>query len=81
MTHIQPPKRRAAPQASSSSPATASTKKARQSKLAKENDLSAEEENEIKEAFHIFSQKDSDGEFKDEKEGVISRGDVRKALV
>lgn len=53
----------------------------RPSKLAKENDLTAEEENEIKEAFHFFSQKVKDGEFKDEKEGVIARGDVRKALV
>ncbi|KAL5046117.1 hypothetical protein BDW71DRAFT_71125 [Aspergillus fruticulosus] len=69
-----PPKKRSAPSISSSAP-----KKARQSKLAKENDISGEEENEIKEVFHIFSQ--SNEEFPNEKEGVIAREDVRKALV
>ncbi|BCS19406.1 EF-hand superfamily Ca2+-modulated protein [Aspergillus puulaauensis] len=69
-----PPKKRSAPSASSSAP-----KKARQSKLAKENDISGEEENEIKEVFHIFSEPNE--EFPNEKEGVIAREDVRKALV
>ncbi|OJJ61801.1 hypothetical protein ASPSYDRAFT_40346 [Aspergillus sydowii CBS 593.65] len=69
-----PPKKRSAP--SASSPAR---KKARQSKLAKENDISGEEENEIKEVFHIFSEPNE--EFPNEKEGVIAREDVRKALV
>ncbi|EHA27924.1 hypothetical protein ASPNIDRAFT_127656 [Aspergillus niger ATCC 1015] len=64
--HNQPPKKRSAP---SSGPAP---KRARQSKLAKENDISASEENEIKETVE---------EFADQKEGVIPRGDVRKALV
>ncbi|KAJ0418394.1 hypothetical protein BJY00DRAFT_287712 [Aspergillus carlsbadensis] len=69
-----PPKKRSAPSASSPAP-----KKARQSKLAKENDISGEEENEIKEVFHIFSEPNE--EFPKEKEGVIEREDVRKALV
>ncbi|KAL4802169.1 hypothetical protein BDV18DRAFT_147635 [Aspergillus unguis] len=71
-----PPKKRSAP--SSSAPAPKKPK-ARQSKLAKENDISGEEEGEIKEVFHIFSEKNED--FPDEKEGVIAREDVRKALV
>ncbi|KAF7586037.1 hypothetical protein BBP40_009654 [Aspergillus hancockii] len=69
-----PPKKRGAPASSSSAP-----KKQRQSKLAKENDISADEENEIKEVFHLFSS--TRPEFKNEKEGVIAREDVRKALV
>lgn len=72
---IQPPKKRSAP----STAPTSAPKKARQSKLAKENDISGEEEGEIKEVFHIFSEKNED--FPDEKEGVIAREDVRKALV
>ncbi|APA08058.1 hypothetical protein SS1G_00296 [Sclerotinia sclerotiorum 1980 UF-70] len=46
------------------------------SKLAKENNITAAEETEIKEAFSLFSQK-MDGE----KEGVIAIGDVRRALI
>ncbi|KAJ5106817.1 hypothetical protein N7456_003492 [Penicillium angulare] len=69
-----PPKRRAAPPSSSAGP-----KRARPSKLAKENNISAEEENEIKEVFHLFADKHED--FPSEKEGVIPREDVRKALV
>ncbi|EAW13217.1 EF-hand superfamily Ca2+-modulated protein [Aspergillus clavatus NRRL 1] len=68
-----PPKRRGAP-ASSATP-----KKPRQSKLAKENDITADEENEIKEVFHLFST--TSAEFANEKEGVIPREDVRKALI
>ncbi|PWY65578.1 EF-hand superfamily Ca2+-modulated protein [Aspergillus heteromorphus CBS 117.55] len=63
-------------------PTTASPapkRRARQSKLAKENDISAEEENEIKEVFELFHE--TVEEFADEKEGVIPREDVRKALV
>jgi hypothetical protein len=70
----QPPKRRGAPASSSAAP-----KRARQSKLAKENNISAEEENEIKEVFQLFA--DSHEDFPKEKEGVIPREDVRKALV
>ncbi|KAE8356726.1 hypothetical protein BDV28DRAFT_64989 [Aspergillus coremiiformis] len=69
-----PPKKRGAPATSSSA-----AKKPRQSKLAKANDISADEENEIKEVFHLFST--TVAEFKNEKEGVIAREDVRKALV
>ncbi|KAK1145294.1 hypothetical protein N8T08_004455 [Aspergillus melleus] len=68
-----PPKKRSAPSAGSA------PKRARQSKLAKENDLTGEEENEIKEVFHIFST--TNEEFPNEKEGVIPCEDVRKALV
>ncbi|KAL4954678.1 hypothetical protein BDW69DRAFT_137608 [Aspergillus filifer] len=70
-----PPKKRSAPSASTG----ATPKKARQSKLAKQNDISGEEEDEIKEVFGIFAEKND--EFPNEKEGVIPREDVRKALV
>ncbi|KAJ5832454.1 EF-hand superfamily Ca2+-modulated protein [Penicillium riverlandense] len=71
-----PPKRRGAPAATASSSAP---KRARQSKLAKENNISAEEENEIKEVFQLFSAPND--RFPGEKDGVIPREDVRKALV
>ncbi|KAJ5242705.1 uncharacterized protein N7469_001032 [Penicillium citrinum] len=74
MPNKQPPKRRKAPASSSAAP-----KRARQSKLAKENNISAEEENEIKEVFQLFA--DSHEDFPDDKEGVIPREDVRKAMV
>jgi hypothetical protein len=64
---IQPAKRRAA---------EAATPKARQSKLAKEHNITNEEENEIKEAFALFTE-----EKKGEKEGVIPIGDVRRAMM
>jgi hypothetical protein len=64
---IQPAKRR---------PAEAATPKARQSKLAKEHNITNEEENEIKEAFALFAE-----EKKGEKEGVIPIGDVRRAMM
>ncbi|KAI9375238.1 hypothetical protein BJX61DRAFT_540013 [Aspergillus egyptiacus] len=73
---LEPPKKRSAPSAAST---TVTPKKARQSKLAKENDISGEEEAEIKEVFHIFAEPNDD--FPQEKEGVIPREDVRKALV
>ncbi|KAI9649081.1 hypothetical protein NHQ30_001648 [Ciborinia camelliae] len=46
------------------------------SKLAKENNITAAEETEIKEAFSLFAQK-----MEGEKEGVIAIGDVRRALI
>lgn len=49
--------------------------KARQSKLAKENGITAAEEEEIKAAFHLFSR-----DMKGEKEGVIPIDDVRRAM-
>jgi hypothetical protein len=58
-------------------------KKPRLSKLAKENNISADEEAEIKEAFHLFSAPpgSDDEEFASEKEGVIKTQDVRRALM
>ncbi|KLJ06757.1 hypothetical protein EMPG_17751 [Blastomyces silverae] len=70
-----PPKRRSAP----SSSATPKEKRTRQSKLAKENDITGDEEAEIKEAFHLFSTKSD--EYPAEKEGVIRTQDVRRALI
>ncbi|KAJ5312625.1 EF-hand superfamily Ca2+-modulated protein [Penicillium antarcticum] len=69
-----PPKKRGAPANTSALP-----KRGRASKLAKENNISAEEENEIKEVFQLFAAPNE--AFPDEKEGVIPREDVRKALV
>ncbi|OJJ51092.1 hypothetical protein ASPZODRAFT_11940 [Penicilliopsis zonata CBS 506.65] len=71
---IRGPKRRSAAPAPAATPA----KRAR-SKLAKENDLTADEEAEIKEVFSLFAS--SHPEFPDEKLGVIPAEDVRKALV
>ncbi|ORY71600.1 calmodulin [Pseudomassariella vexata] len=64
-----PPKRKT-PAASAAAP------KERQSKLAKEHNITAREEREIKEAFALFSEP-MDGE----KEGVMPIGDVRRAMV
>jgi hypothetical protein len=75
---LQPPKRRR-PAAGASSSAAASTSKAtaaRPSKLAKEHNLTAEEEAEIREAFSLFAEP-----MEGEKEGVIPIGDVRRALM
>ncbi|KAI1199517.1 EF-hand [Nemania serpens] len=66
----QPPKRKAAGRAKDALP------KERQSKLAKEHNISAREEREIKEAFALFAEP-MDGE----KEGVIPTKDVRRAMV
>ncbi|KAJ6144723.1 hypothetical protein N7470_008618 [Penicillium chermesinum] len=60
-----PPKRRGAASSSSST----APKRGRQSKLAKENNITAEEENEIKEVFGLFASPNE--EFPDEKAGVI----------
>ncbi|KAI8951373.1 hypothetical protein F4801DRAFT_545322 [Xylaria longipes] len=65
-----PPKRKAAGSAKNAAP------KERQSKLAKEHNISAREEREIKEAFALFAEP-MDGE----KEGVIPTKDVRRAMV
>jgi hypothetical protein len=56
--------------------AEAPAPKARQSKLAKEHNITRAEENEIKEAFALFSVEE-----KGEKEGVIPIGDVRRAMM
>ncbi|KAJ5433264.1 uncharacterized protein N7458_012420 [Penicillium daleae] len=70
-----PPKRRGAPASSSTTTAPRRTR----SKLAKENDITAEEENEIKEVFQLFA--DANEDFPAEKDGVLPREDVRKAMV
>src|SRR5882757_174175 len=63
---------------SKSAPST-SASKPRRSKLAKENDITAEEETEIKEAWNLFRLDDVE-EYEDEKEGVIRTTDVRNVL-
>lgn len=68
---MQPAKRRA-PSAGEPS----SGPKPRQSKLAKEHNISAHEENEIKEAFSLFAIPHGG-----EKEGVIPTQDVKKAMI
>ncbi|MCJ1447287.1 MAG: hypothetical protein MMC23_007798 [Stictis urceolatum] len=68
-----PPRKRAVAQ-----PKAPQEKKPRQSKLAKENNISAAEETEIKEAFALFST--SHSEYPSSKEGVIPSPDVRRAL-
>ena len=50
--------------------------KERQSKLAKEHNITAREEAEIKEAFGLFAEP-----LEGEKEGVIPIDDVRRAMV
>ncbi|PGH03231.1 hypothetical protein AJ79_07426 [Helicocarpus griseus UAMH5409] len=77
-TFNMPPKRRSAPSRSSSS-AAPKEKKPRQSKLAKENNVTAAEEAEIKEAFCLFAIKSD--EYPAEKDGVIKTPDVRRALI
>jgi hydroxyacylglutathione hydrolase len=67
----QPPKRKAPAEAS-----TTTTKAPRRSKLAKEHNITAEEEAEIKEAFGLFAEP-MDGE----KEGILPIDDLRRAMV
>ncbi|KIW33161.1 uncharacterized protein PV07_00032 [Cladophialophora immunda] len=55
------------------------TSKSRRSKLAKENDITAEEEAGIKEAWSLFCL-DEVEEYEDEKGGVIRTSDVQNAL-
>jgi Ca2+-binding EF-hand superfamily protein len=50
----------------------------RRSKLAKENDITAEEEAEIQEAYNIFRQYPEEV---DSKDGAIPTGDVRRCLI
>ncbi|KAI9852522.1 MAG: hypothetical protein M1824_001871 [Vezdaea acicularis] len=74
-----PPKRRKTTRSSPAAPAAP-----KRSKIARENDLTANEEAEIKEAFHLFSLSGSETGvrgFEDEKEGVIPTADVRRALI
>ncbi|KAI0379921.1 calmodulin [Hypomontagnella monticulosa] len=64
-----PPKRKA-------TASTSAAPKEKQSKLAKEHNISAREEREIKEAFALFAEP-----MEGEKEGVIPAKDVRRAMV
>jgi Ca2+-binding EF-hand superfamily protein len=68
-----PPKRKQPAAGSSSKPAPAK----RRSKLAKENDITADEEAEIQEAFSLFATKSSG----DSKDTVIPTADVRRCLI
>ena len=72
---IQAPKRKQ-PAAASASAAKAPAK--RRSKLAKENEITAEEETEIQEAYNIFRQYPEEI---DDKEGAIPTADVRRCLI
>ena len=69
-----PPKRRQPPAAAS----TPKPAQKRRSKLAKENDIGADEEAEIQEAFTLFAVQHKQH---NSKEGVIARADVRQALI
>ncbi|KAM7209156.1 hypothetical protein V8F20_000494 [Naviculisporaceae sp. PSN 640] len=71
-----PVKRRGGGAAGAAAADHASSSKTRQSKLAKEHGITAQEEAEIREAFGLFSEP-MDGE----KEGVIPIGDVRRAMI
>lgn len=53
--------------------------KPRRSKLAQDNNITAEDEREIKEAWELFSQEGIDG-YEDKKDGVIRTQDVRKCM-
>ena len=70
-----PPKRKQPASAASASASKPTPK--RRSKLAKDNSISADEEEEIREAFSLFIQKTKDGS----KEGEIATQDVRRALI
>ncbi|OCT45426.1 Centrin-1 [Cladophialophora carrionii] len=69
------------PSAKGKAPATktATTSKSRRSKLAKDNDITAEEEAEIKEAWNLFRLEDVEG-YEGEKEGVLRTSNVQHVL-
>ncbi|KEF53584.1 uncharacterized protein A1O9_10559 [Exophiala aquamarina CBS 119918] len=75
----QPPRKTPSKGKAAISKPTASASKARRSKLAKENDITAEEETEVKEAWALFRREDVEG-YEDEKEGVIMAYDVKNVL-
>lgn len=70
------PAKRRQPATAADAGASSPAPKPRVSKLAKENNITAAEEAEIKEAFGLFAEP-MDGE----KEGVIPIGDVRRAMI
>jgi hypothetical protein len=75
----QPPRKTPSKGKAAASKSAASASKPRRSKLAKENDITAEEEVEIKEAWGLFRLEDIE-EYEDEKEGVIRTADVKNVL-
>lgn len=74
LTRTQPPKRKQPAAGASAAKPPAK----RRSKLAKENDITAEEEAEIQEAYNIFRQ---EPEEIDSKDGAIPTADVRRCLI
>ena len=70
----QPPRKRQTAPPTGKPPA-----KARRSKLAQENEISAEDEAQIKNAWQMFAVHDLEG-FEDEKEGVMRTEEVRRAM-
>jgi len=75
----QPPRKTPSKGKSTTVKSTASASRSRRSKLAKENDITAEEEAEIKEAWALFRLEDIE-DYEDEKEGVIFTHDVKNVL-
>lgn len=67
-----PPKRKAR------APPAPAVPKVRASKLARENNITASEELEIKECFQLFAREDESGE---EELGVIRVEDVRRGMM
>ena len=71
-----PARRKQQPAAASASASKPAAR--RRSKLGKENNITAEEEDEIQEAFSLFAIQSHE---QDSKEGVIATSDVRRALI
>ncbi|KAL9109825.1 MAG: hypothetical protein Q9227_005528 [Pyrenula ochraceoflavens] len=74
-----PPKRKPPASAASKGKGKHSGTKNR-SKIAREHDITAEQEHEIKEAFLLFAQQNVE-DFEDEKDGVLRTQDVRRAMM
>ncbi|KAK5094284.1 hypothetical protein LTR70_004176 [Exophiala xenobiotica] len=71
-----PPKKKGAVRPKAAKPAA----KGRRSKLAKDNDLSIEDEREIREAWAIYRDDSVEG-YEDEKEGVIPTSKVKMVMI
>ncbi|KAL8358262.1 hypothetical protein RB598_002840 [Gaeumannomyces tritici] len=71
-----PPKRKAAASSGAGAGSSSNNSSKRQSKLAKEHNISADEEAEIREAFSLFAEP-----MEGEREGVMPIEDVRRALI
>ena len=74
LTIFQPPRKRPSAVAKGKQPA-----KPRRSKLALENEIAAEDEAEIKAAWNMFAQHDTEN-YEDKREGVIRTEDVRRCM-